>query len=563
VVKIKTVGSAHTRHFLKKVDKNFNFNNYNGGVVLFKRIVAFVLSVFIMAAAMPSCVFAEVESVWLTLEEIRDREGVYLKRGDLFLDLEDGAKLEQIIGIMNFVYREELLETLGPDDRIVYVGDPEITFEAAVGYVSYYIARYPSFYDGWLMTLAADASVSFGSGIEYIELDGEDIYIGHPAIMHVGRSAANADLYVLFSHDLEREFVLGGFQGTNWVEAVLEMESRRVFIMPPRPESIETTVERTRNGYFYIDFNRQGRNFVVVSGTLLEVWQPAAAAVPDDDEYAPFEPPSHEEAYEMGIQMYEDGHVMNALRVFIWLGEFGTSAERVGRLIYRYTEDMIENEEFYQAVMMIHALNEYNIYDLDDAKMLIYEYAQVLLEKGEYYDAAYSLFILGDFLDARETANILLYNIALAYTDAGEYYSAAEILYDLGDFRDSRELAYKLFYEYGLQMIEEEQFWNAASVFYQIRDYEDSAALSLQAYADALLICPYNEREVNRALDLMMELESPEEMYSNIWHVMLHFYMIIMDEMGEDWFAARLSELLMRFDLREPSAGGLQVFPMR
>ena len=211
-----------------------------------------------------------------TLSEIQGRDGVYIKRGDRFFPLEEMEYASR--GTSYIITRlDDDFGHLPADSQLVYVGNVRIRVYR-VSFLLYAAGTDERHLGGTveLLQSVADNRLSHSGdtwwGLNGVEIDRDE---GIPGQLQPHFHSYLDGLGSWIRHTLtgypNQSFTLSRWEGTTLVEWDVSIDRR----MLERIGMVETTYERTLDGYFYLNFPRQSGDLIKIlwgdSGIIMEI----------------------------------------------------------------------------------------------------------------------------------------------------------------------------------------------------------------------------------------------------------------------------------------------------
>ena len=201
---------------------------------------------------------ANLTGEWLTLGQIQNTDGVYIKRGDRFLRITNrgvGEFSPRTIALNPETYVHHVLEY---GDQLVFVRqEPRLYNLLSHGFMPLYhnMAVFSQFrYIGApIEFLPSHLDWMAGAhGAGYTHLNGVEIANNPHVQNYIYRINLRMPILSgILIGQRNQEFTLGRWQGTNFIETVITADIEFF-----TRASLSHTVERTMDGYFIIDFTR-------------------------------------------------------------------------------------------------------------------------------------------------------------------------------------------------------------------------------------------------------------------------------------------------------------------
>ncbi|MCL2200101.1 MAG: stalk domain-containing protein [Defluviitaleaceae bacterium] len=252
-----------------------------------KRMQGMLLGVLVIALNFvvlmtSTTVYASQSAGWLSLNEIQNRQGVYIKRDNRFLPLQMNNIAVTTANNTLAITENTNSVLMLPGDRIVYVNlhPPRLTISTGfMGYLAGYPFRFRDtayFYSANIVE-NVNAHIQFATpnndAPRYTYLNGHPIP-NNPLLETNVLWPENRNMFggltrgIRFIGDRGDRFTLGRWQGTNWIETVIVAENRRIYTA----EQVATEIERTLNGYFYLNFEMPSEGYMLVAFSGYGQW---------------------------------------------------------------------------------------------------------------------------------------------------------------------------------------------------------------------------------------------------------------------------------------------------
>lgn len=180
------------------------------------------------------------------------------------------------------------------------------------------------------------------------------------------------------------------------------------------------------------------------------------------------------ESFERAETLLDEGKYTEAESIFVSLGNYGKSAERVKKCRYKQAEQLLSQGEIESARGVFEQLGEYG----NSAEKVLecdYILAEQTEKRGELQEAAAAFEALGYYSDANERRKSCLYRLAVEYTENGDYKSAVALFMKIEKYSDCAEQLKKAKYALADQQYSLENYSDAYDIFKSLGGWSDSA----------------------------------------------------------------------------------------
>ncbi len=184
--------------------------------------------------------------------------------------------------------------------------------------------------------------------------------------------------------------------------------------------------------------------------------------------------------YKTANEMMENGEYMSAMDIYISLGDYEDSSDKINECKYKYAVECMNRGDYEQASCLFEELGSYNdsVVKLQQAK---YGIATVKFAERDYASAAEVFENLGDYEDAAEKVLECRYLIALNLFEQKDYESAKEAFDALDSYKDPKDKGKECRYMIALAYYEAGDYKNAIKGFSPLGKYQDAQTLTDKA----------------------------------------------------------------------------------
>jgi len=170
-----------------------------------------------------------------------------------------------------------------------------------------------------------------------------------------------------------------------------------------------------------------------------------------------------------------------AKEIFISLGDFGDSADKLIDCDYYAAVNLLDKKEYAEAYNAFKALDGYR----DSETMLsecTYRKAIDLFNEGEFDEALQRFSAMPEYKDSAEKSKEINYIKGMDLFDAKDYGAAYTCFINAGDYEDADVMQKECRYQRGKELLSKGSYTDAAERFSALGDYKDSKDLLKESW---------------------------------------------------------------------------------
>lgn len=182
--------------------------------------------------------------------------------------------------------------------------------------------------------------------------------------------------------------------------------------------------------------------------------------------------------YNKALSLIKEEKYDQAIEIFVSLGDYKDSADRVFRTKYDLALRLYGEEKYDEAYTFFDGLGDYR--DSQGLKKeCIYKSGLSLLNSGKWAEAKEKLSSLNNYKDAGKNIKECDYQLGLIAIKGEDWEKAVNIFSSLADYKDSEEQLILSNYNKAKEMHKAGKYTEAVKIFEELSDFEDSKELKL------------------------------------------------------------------------------------